>query len=145
MPTYHRPKVAYIDPGSRDVGALVLLAAAAVAAAAVAMFVLAHLVLLAATAATFAVVMGGVLAAMRWVASPKRLRQQIPQRYRARVPAPRPARAIPASRPGAIGAPAQHLHLHLYGVAAEYVAAITRRAEGARPAIEEDPWPPSSS
>ena len=105
MPTYHRPKVAYIDPGGRDVGALVLLAAAAVAAFAVATFVLAHLVLLAAAAATFVVVMGGVIAAMRWVASPRRLRQQHYGRATVRVLPSRPSQGIPAARPRAIEAP----------------------------------------
>lgn len=105
MPTYIRPARVDITEGGAGIGALVLIAAGVAAAAAVATFVLAHLELLAVCAAAFVVVMGAVLAGMRWVASPARLRRQLHPRYPASLPAPRPARAIPASRPRAIGAP----------------------------------------
>ena len=65
-------------------------------AAVVVVFVLAHLALLAGCAAAFVVVMGGVIAGMRWVASPRRMRQQLhPQAVRRTLPAA-PARAITA-------------------------------------------------
>ena len=105
MPTYIRPARVDITGGGRGIGGLVLIAAGLAAAAAVAMFVLAHLALLAGCAAAFLAIMGAVIAAMRWVASPKRLRRQLHPQYPARVAAPRPAQAIPAPQPRAIEAP----------------------------------------
>lgn len=98
MPTYYRPKVAYIDPGGRGTGALVLIAAVLAAAAAVVAFIVGHPELLAVCAAVFVTVMGGIIAAMRWVASPARLRRQLHPRYTAPPIAARPAQALPAAR-----------------------------------------------
>ncbi len=66
-------------------------------------FLLAHIVLLAACAGLFIVVMGAVIAAVRWAASPRRLRQQNYPRPVVRVLPARHAQAVLAPRPGAIG------------------------------------------
>jgi len=103
MPSYIRP--ARVDVTEGGTGGLVFIAAAIATAAAVVLFVLAHLVLLAVCAGVFVTVMGAVLTAMQWAASPRRLRQHLHPRYTASVPARRPARVLPAPRPRPIEAP----------------------------------------
>ena len=75
------------------------------AAAAVVAFIAAHIVLLAVCAGVFTAVMGGVAVWFRWAASPQRLRAHYCPRPTVRMPAARPAQAIPAPRPLAIEAP----------------------------------------
>ncbi len=103
MPVYFRPARVDITEG-RGPGGLVLIGAGIAAAAAVATFVLAHLLLLAGCAVAFAAVMGGVIGAMRWAASPQRLRQQLHSRSAVRVLASRPAQELSAP-PRSIAAP----------------------------------------
>jgi hypothetical protein len=82
----------------------VFLAAAVAAAAAVVAFVAAYAAEVAVVAGVFLAVMGAVVAGMRWVASPARMRRQLHPGYQARAVAAAPVRALPAPRK-AIGAP----------------------------------------
>jgi hypothetical protein len=113
---------------------ILALVPAALAAVAVAVFVLAHLVAIAAGVAVLAVV---TLAAVLF------LRRFMVVDW---APAALPVTALPvaaaeavsAPRRAAIEAPAQHLHIHVHGLAPEDAAAVIRQAVPARPAIEED-------
>ena len=104
MPTYIRPARVDITEG-RGIGGLVLIGAAAAAVAAVVGFVAVNAELLAVCGVVFVTVMGGILAVMRWLVSPRRLRRHPGPPPAARVLTARPARPLSASRPRAIGAP----------------------------------------
>jgi hypothetical protein len=136
VPTFIRPARVEVTEGGGWLGGLVLVAAGAVAVAAVALFVLAHLVLLAGCTAVLA---GGTLAAVLFL---RRFIVPRSERRKAPIPSvtlapPAPVRA-PSGARRALATPV--VHLHLYGVSPDDVAAIMdrRRSIPATPAIEEE-------
>ena len=108
MPTYIKPKLAHVEPGGADWGAVALAGAGVVAAAAVAAFIFAHLVLLAVCLGVFVAVMGGLVVAMRVAVSG---RAELPE-IEPHPMAPVAVRRAILGQPRAIAAPAQHLHIH---------------------------------
>lgn len=143
MPEFIRPRRAIIETGGGFgdlLGPLILFGALALAIGAVVLFITAHLVLIAVTAA---VLMTAGTAGVIFL-----------RRYMMVVHEPPPQPALPLAAqasltapPGRAIAPVVHHHVHLHGVTPDDVAAIMRQqAEPARPAIQETPWPsPSSS
>ena len=137
MPTFHNPvRVDVIERGS---GIPWELAAMAAAAAAVVLFILAHLVVIAAGLAVAAVLTAVTVWFLRrfmvlqWATAP------LPERQAA-LTATVTAEAIaaPPQRP-AIEAPALHIHFH--GLAPEDAAAILRQAPAHAAALAAVPAP----
>jgi hypothetical protein len=114
---------------------ILALVPAALAAVAVAVFVLAHLVAIAAGVAVLAVV---TLAAVLFLR-----RFMVVDWAPAALPVPATAlpvaaaEAVSAPRRAAIEAPAQHLHIHVHGLAPEDAAAVIRQAVPARLAVDD--------
>jgi hypothetical protein len=118
---------------------ILALVPAALAAVAVAVFVLAHLVAIAAGVAVLAVVtLAAVLFLRRFMVvdwAPGRVQAALPVLATA-LPVPA-AEAVSAPRRAAIEAPAQHLHIHVHGLAPEDAAAVIRQAVPARLAVND--------
>jgi hypothetical protein len=118
---------------------ILALVPAALAAVAVAVFVLAHLVAIAAGVAVLAVVtLAAVLFLRRFMVvdwAPRRVPAALPVPATA-LPVPA-AEAVSAPRRAAIEAPAQHLHIHVHGLAPEDAAAVIRQAVPARLAVDD--------
>lgn len=98
MPTYYRPRMAHVDPGGPDWGALALIAAGVAAAAAVVAFALAHLILIAAAVAVLAAVPIGTAMVMRRFIEPRGIRRWRREQERGRVA----GRARPSRVAGAL-------------------------------------------
>ena len=119
---------------------ILALVPAALAAVAVEVFVLAHLVAIAAGVAVLAVVtLAAVLFLRRFMVvdwAPGRVPAALPVPATA-LPVPAAAEAVSAPRRAAIEAPAQHLHIHVHGLAPEDAAAVIRQAVPARQAVND--------
>ncbi|MFI5064732.1 MAG: hypothetical protein ACHP9Z_12240, partial [Streptosporangiales bacterium] len=150
MPEFIRPQRAIIVEGGGSglelLGPVVVIAALALAAGAVLLWLVAHLVLIAAGVGVLGI---GTLALVQFLKRWMVCVHDVPEPATAvRVTRgyPLPRNLAITQAPRAIAAPAQHIHLHFHGLPAEDIAAIIRRQETpGRPAIEEDPWSPSSS
>lgn len=116
MPTFTRPaRAEIIEDGGGAIAQAAGAAGVLLTIGAVVTFVLTHLLLLAVASAGL---LAGTAAAVCF------LRRFIVPRGARRTPAP-PPRVLPASvRPAAALPAAQHVHIHLHGLAAQDLAAI---------------------
>lgn len=132
MPTYFRPaRVDITEDGGGLPIALLVMAGAAVmvvsAVLAVIAFILGHLLLIISAAVALAGAGVAVLVRLRCYVIPREAVRPAQIRRTALRPHAA-ARASAPPRQAAIGAPAQHLHIHLHGVSPDDIAALLRQS-----------------